>query len=74
MGFRSLISLLPAIYATGGLAFPLVGLSPTERASLRWTHDHLRLAQRRTRCYIGIFCRGLLLKKTGEVSRDLEGV
>jgi hypothetical protein len=44
MGFRSLISRLPAIVATGGLAFPLVGLSPTECVSLRWTHDHTTLA------------------------------
>src|ERR1700730_2308220 len=38
MGFRSLVSLLPAIQATRLLVFALVGLSPTERASLRWTH------------------------------------
>src|SRR5271167_2713023 len=38
MGFRSLVSLLPAIQATRLLAFALAGLSPAERASLRWTH------------------------------------
>src|SRR5262245_39775607 len=45
MGFRSLISCLPAISATRRLAFALVGLSPTERVSLRWTHEQERLAQ-----------------------------
>src|SRR5438552_6270120 len=38
IGFRSLISLLPAIQATGRLAVALAGLPPAERASLRWTH------------------------------------
>jgi hypothetical protein len=38
MGFRSLVSLLSAIQATGRLAFAPAGLSPAERASLRWTH------------------------------------
>src|ERR1700722_14431836 len=47
MGFRSLVSLLPAIQATRLLAFALVGLSPTERASLRWTH-HPRAGWRRS--------------------------
>src|SRR5713101_9984211 len=39
MGFRSLVSLLPAIQATRLLALALAGLSPAERASLRWTHN-----------------------------------
>ena len=45
MGFRSLVSLLPAIQATRLLAFALAGLSPAERASLRWTHTckHLQI-------------------------------
>ena len=38
MGFRSLVSLLPAIQATRLLAFALAGLPPAERASLHWTH------------------------------------
>jgi hypothetical protein len=38
IGFRSLITLLPAIQATGRLAVALAGLPPAERASLRWTH------------------------------------
>ena len=38
MGFRPSVSLLPAIQATGLLAFTQVGLTPTERVSLRWTH------------------------------------
>ena len=38
MGFRYLVSLLPAILVTGRLALALPGLSPTEHASLSWTH------------------------------------
>ena len=38
MGFRPSVSLLPAIQATGLLASTQVGLTPTERVSLRWTH------------------------------------
>ena len=38
MGFRSSISLLPAIQAKGLLAVTLEGLTPSERASLRWSH------------------------------------
>ena len=39
MGFRVLVSLHPTIQATGRLAVTPVGLPPTERASLRWTHN-----------------------------------
>src|SRR6202011_1283392 len=39
MGFRSLVSLLPAIQATRLLALASAGLSPAERASLHWTHN-----------------------------------
>ena len=39
MGFRLLVSRQPAIQATGPLALTLVGLTPTENASLRWTHS-----------------------------------
>lgn len=38
MGFRLLVSRQPATQATGLLALTLVGLTPTENASLRWTH------------------------------------
>ena len=38
IGFRNSVSLLPAIQATGLLIVTPVGLSPTEQASLRWTH------------------------------------
>ena len=38
MGFRTSVSLPPAIQATGPRTFTPVGLSPTEHASLRWTH------------------------------------
>src|SRR5712692_11004428 len=37
IGYRSSVSLLPAIQATGLLTITPVGLSPTEHASLRWT-------------------------------------
>ena len=39
MGFRLLVSRQPAIQATRFLALALVGLTPTENASLRWTHN-----------------------------------
>jgi hypothetical protein len=39
MGFRGLVSLPPAIQATGPLARAPTGLTPVERARLRWTHD-----------------------------------
>ena len=39
MGFRPSVSLLPAIQATGLLALTQVGLTPTERVSLYWTHS-----------------------------------
>ena len=45
MGFRSLISLLPAIQATRLLVLTWVGLIPTERASLRWTHNSTCITQ-----------------------------
>lgn len=38
-GFRRLISRPSALQATEFLAFTLVGLPPTEHASLRWTHN-----------------------------------
>jgi len=38
MGIRLLVSRQPAIQATRLLTLALVGLSPTERASLSWTH------------------------------------
>src|SRR5437899_9273755 len=47
IGFRSLISLLPAIQATGRLAVALAGLPPAEHASLRWTHETVRRFPRR---------------------------
>jgi hypothetical protein len=39
IGYRSSVSFLSAIQATGLLTFSPVGLSPTEHASLSWTHD-----------------------------------
>ncbi len=38
VGFRNSLPFLPATQATRVLTIPSVGLSPTERASLRWTH------------------------------------
>ena len=37
IGFRSSVSLPPAIQATGLLTLAPVGLSPTEHASICWT-------------------------------------
>src|SRR6266852_6871230 len=39
--FRDSISLLSAIQATRLLTFTSVGLSPTERASLSWSHNRM---------------------------------
>ncbi len=39
MGFRPWVSRRPAIQATGFLTFTQVGLSPTDDASLCWTHS-----------------------------------
>ena len=41
IGFRDSVSFLPAIQATGLLTFTLVGLSPTEHTSLRWTYTEV---------------------------------
>ena len=48
MGFRSSVSLLPAIQATGLWLLPRRVCSPAERASLCWTHSR-RLRVSRTR-------------------------
>ena len=39
MGFKCSVSLTSAILATGPLVLTLVGLTPTEHASLSWTHN-----------------------------------
>ena len=39
MGFRVLVSLHPAIQATGRLTLAPAGLPPAEHTSLHWTHD-----------------------------------
>ncbi len=39
MGFRYLVSLLPAIQTTGLLVFTPAGLTPAEHTSLTWTHN-----------------------------------
>ena len=49
IGFRDSVSFLLTIQATGFLTVALVGLPPTEYASLRWTHPHAGLS-RRTCC------------------------
>ena len=40
--FRDLVTLLPAIQATGLLTFTLTGLSPAEHTSLIWTYNLVR--------------------------------
>src|SRR5215813_6802972 len=42
MGFRASVSLGPAIQATGPLVLAPAGLTPAERARLRWTHDGMK--------------------------------
>src|SRR5579864_3552832 len=49
IGFRDSVSILLTIQATGVLTFTLVGLPPTEYASLRWTHQHAGLSRRTTK-------------------------
>jgi hypothetical protein len=44
MGFRVLVSLHPAIQATGRLTFAPAGLIPAEHTSLRWTHKQTHLS------------------------------
>src|SRR5664280_3530409 len=39
MGFRVLVSLHPAIQATGRLTLAPAGLPPAEHTSLHWTHN-----------------------------------
>ena len=39
MGFRVLVSLHPAIQATGLLTLAPAGLTPAEHTSLHWTHN-----------------------------------
>src|SRR5215467_1993015 len=47
IGSRDSVSFLRSIQATGRRTFTLVGLTPTEYASLRWTHPHaLRIPPR----------------------------
>ena len=45
MGFRVLVSLHPAIQATGRLTFAPAGLIPAEHTSLRWTHKRTQFFQ-----------------------------
>src|SRR6516225_4917645 len=44
VGFIRFVSSTNATQATGLLTFAPVGLSPTEHASLRWTHIHCSTA------------------------------
>src|SRR5580658_3090794 len=46
IGFRDSVSFLLTIQATGFLTVALVGLPPTEYASLCWTHLHAGLSRR----------------------------
>ena len=46
IGFQDSVSFLLTIQATGLLTVALVGLPPTEYASLRWTHQHAGLSRR----------------------------
>jgi hypothetical protein len=46
IGSQDSVSFLLTIQATGFLTVALVGLPPTEYASLRWTHQHAGLSRR----------------------------
>lgn len=43
IGFIRFVSSTDAIQATGLLTLALVGLTPTEHASLRWTHSSAKI-------------------------------
>src|SRR6516165_1567026 len=47
IGFRNSVSFLPAIQATRLPTVTSVGLSPTEHASLRWTHCFAKIPSAR---------------------------
>src|SRR5207247_6972876 len=49
IGFRVLVSLHPAIQATGRLALAPTGLAPARRTCLLWTRDHLIRPQQQRR-------------------------
>ncbi len=77
MGFRSSVSLLPAIQATGLLAVAPKGLTPSERVSLRWTHQlggalHLRRILREYLAYYHSCRTHLSLEKDSPEPRKVE--
>src|SRR3989442_12493025 len=49
IGFRVLVSLHPAIQATGRLALAPTGLAPARRTCLLWTRNHLIRPQQQRR-------------------------
>ncbi len=52
IGFLRFVSSTETIQATGPLALAPVGLTPTECASLRWTHDSSPASFRRPQGYV----------------------
>lgn len=50
IGSRDSVPFLLTIQATELLTFTLVGLTPTEYASLRWTHQHAGSSRRTPDC------------------------
>src|SRR5438445_13848490 len=70
IGFRVLVSLHPAIQATGRLALAPTGLAPTRRTCLLWTRNHqIRPQQQRRRDGEAEGLRGLEVEPTGDPSR-----
>ena len=73
MGFRVLVSLHPAIQATGRLTFAPAGLIPAEHTSLRWTHErnHIkRLPVVSGNRLVGIISRANLLHALASLARE----
>src|SRR5881397_2132666 len=73
IGFRVLVSLHPAIQATGRLALAPTGLAPARRTCLLWTRDHLiRPQQQRGRDREAEGLGGLEVDDQLELGRLLE--
>ena len=74
IGFRVLVSLHPAIQATGRLALAPAGLTPARRTCLVWTRDHLiRPPQQRRRNREAERLGGLEVNEELDPSRILYG-
>jgi hypothetical protein len=73
MGFRYLVSLLPAIQATELHALTLTGLTPVEHTSLGWTHNAAcGFPALRFLCYLHL--KGYVTYQTGSAFKPCNSV